>query len=333
MSVRLGLLSLPLFLLACSARNLDDYDSSGGSAGGGAAPGGGAAGLGGGGTGNTGGAAGGGGSGNAGGGGGTTGGGGSGGTTGGGGSGNTGGASGGTTGGGGAGATGGSGGATGGSGGATGGSGGATGGSGGATGGSGGATGGSGGATGGSGGTGGTTPVCGNSKLEAGEQCDDGNKNAGDGCNPTCQVVCTEKASTAVPYTVNGRVHCYWRVGSSNSFADSSMKCQSSGAHLATILTSGENAFVLGLCPTADPRCWIGGTDGQTKSSATEAPYSWITGETMSYLNWASGQPDHAPCGTGCYQHRVAIKSTDGKWEDRSEDDSEDAICEWEPKP
>ncbi|MBK8997602.1 MAG: hypothetical protein IPM35_17880 [Myxococcales bacterium] len=330
MSVRLGLLSLPLLVLACSARNLDDYESgSGGSAGGGAAPGGGAAGIGGGGTGNTGntgGAAGGGGSGNAGGGGGTTGGGGSGGTTGGGGSGNTGGASGGTTGGGGAGATGGSGGATGGGGGATGGSGGATGGS-------GGATGGSGGATGGSGGTGGTTPVCGNSKLEAGEQCDDGNKNAGDGCSPTCQVVCSEKYSTAVPYTVSGRVHCYWRVGSSNNFADSSLKCQSSGAHLATILTGGENAFVLGLCPTADPRCWIGGTDGQVKSSATEAPYNWITGETMSYLNWASGQPDHAACGTGCYQHRVAIKSTDGKWEDRSEDDSEDAICEWEPKP
>ncbi|MCX5739520.1 MAG: myxococcus cysteine-rich repeat containing protein, partial [Proteobacteria bacterium] len=31
-------------------------------------------------------------------------------------------------------------------------------------------------------------PVCGNAVLDAGEQCDDGNKTAGDGCNATCQV-------------------------------------------------------------------------------------------------------------------------------------------------
>lgn len=30
-------------------------------------------------------------------------------------------------------------------------------------------------------------PVCGNNKLEQGEQCDDGNKESGDGCSSTCQ--------------------------------------------------------------------------------------------------------------------------------------------------
>ena len=207
-----------------------------------------------------------------------------------------------------------------------------TGGSGGTTGGGGGTTGGSGGATGGSGGTGGT-PVCGNNKLEAGEECDDGGKVNNDGCDSNCHVVCTDKNASAVPYTVNGRVHCYWRVGSSNSFNDSNIKCQNAGAHLATILTAGENALVLSLCPTTDPRYWIGGSDGQPKSSSTQAQYGWITGEPNPYVNWASLQPDWAACGTGCYQHRVAIRSVDGKWEDRSESDSEDAICEWEPKP
>jgi cysteine-rich repeat protein len=31
-------------------------------------------------------------------------------------------------------------------------------------------------------------PVCGNSMVEAGESCDDGNATAGDGCSDTCQV-------------------------------------------------------------------------------------------------------------------------------------------------
>ena len=31
-------------------------------------------------------------------------------------------------------------------------------------------------------------PRCGNGVIEAGEQCDDGNTNAGDGCSPTCQL-------------------------------------------------------------------------------------------------------------------------------------------------
>jgi cysteine-rich repeat protein len=34
---------------------------------------------------------------------------------------------------------------------------------------------------------GGTPPVCGNSVVEQGEQCDDGNTNPGDGCSATCQ--------------------------------------------------------------------------------------------------------------------------------------------------
>jgi cysteine-rich repeat protein len=39
---------------------------------------------------------------------------------------------------------------------------------------------------GGSGGTGGAAPVCGDGMVEMGEDCDDGNTAAGDGCSPTC---------------------------------------------------------------------------------------------------------------------------------------------------
>jgi len=37
-------------------------------------------------------------------------------------------------------------------------------------------------------------PTCGNGKVEAGEECDDGNKAGGDGCGATCR---TENQSPA----------------------------------------------------------------------------------------------------------------------------------------
>jgi sulfatase modifying factor 1 len=52
------------------------------------------------------------------------------------------------------------------------------------------------GAGGGSAGTGGANKLCGNGVIDSGETCDDGNKNAGDGCSPSCMLedpffVCT----------------------------------------------------------------------------------------------------------------------------------------------
>lgn len=177
--------------------------------------------------------------------------------------------------------------------------------------------------------------VCGDGVLDTGEQCDDGNTTGGDGCSSTCQVVCTDKKSTAVPYTntPSNRVHCYWRVGSTNSWQDTAGKCTSSGGHLVSITSSGENAFVQGLTPNGASYIWIGGTDGLAASSSTHGTYAWVNSEPMSYANWASGEPSWSPCGTGCYEHRVALKKSDGKWEDRDASDSADGICEWEPKP
>src|SRR5690349_14355173 len=33
---------------------------------------------------------------------------------------------------------------------------------------------------------------CGNARVDPGEDCDDGNKSAGDGCSPICQAECFE---------------------------------------------------------------------------------------------------------------------------------------------
>ena len=36
------------------------------------------------------------------------------------------------------------------------------------------------------------TEVCGNNKIEGNEQCDDGNKNNGDGCSSLCMIETTK---------------------------------------------------------------------------------------------------------------------------------------------
>lgn len=51
-----------------------------------------------------------------------------------------------------------------------------------------------------------TTPVCGNSAVETGEQCDDGNTTAGDGCDASCQT--ETPASTCGNGTVEGTEVC-----------------------------------------------------------------------------------------------------------------------------
>src|SRR5262249_19707193 len=41
--------------------------------------------------------------------------------------------------------------------------------------------------------------ACGNGRLDAGEQCDDGNHAPGDGCNPICQIECSWICGTCGP--------------------------------------------------------------------------------------------------------------------------------------
>jgi len=209
-----------------------------------------------------------------------------------------------------------------------------TGGTGGTTGGTGGTTGGTGGTTGGTGGTG-TTPVCGNSQLETGEQCDDGNKTGGDGCDANCQVVCTDVTGSAVAHTSGGRVHCYWAIVGSNSWTDSQDKCQNAygkKGHLVSITSSSENSFVASTY-AASSSIWIGGTDGQATSSTTQGTYAWVNGEAIStYKNYDTSEPNWASCGAGCVEHRL-IMNSGGKWADVGAAESYVGVCEWEPAP
>jgi cysteine-rich repeat protein len=171
--------------------------------------------------------------------------------------------------------------------------------------------------------------VCGDGKIEAGEECDDGNTTSGDGCSATCVMECAGGQIDPASH------HCYWLHSGSDaaSWSDGRSRCQSEGGHLVTINSAEENAFVRS---TTGDVLWIGATDGHSESDKTPGTYHWITGEPWTFLNWAYGEPNaegHS-CGflgfSTCYEHCASLDAN-GFWNDLLCDDTQSFACEREP--
>ena len=84
---------------------------------------------------------------------------------------------------------------------------------------------------------------------------------------------------------VNGH-HTYEQISGSFSWTAAKADAESRGGYLATITSATELASVYAVV-SGNP--WLGGTD-----SEQEGTWKWVTGETWSYANWGSGQPDNA---------------------------------------
>lgn len=78
--------------------------------------------------------------------------------------------------------------------------------------------------------------------------------------------------------------HCYFPLDQSQSWNVSRDQCLDRGAMLVVIGSAQEQAFVSGLVGSSAR--WI----GLAKFGAPE--FSWVTGETLSYLNWDTGAPN-----------------------------------------
>lgn len=64
--------------------------------------------------------------------------------------------------------------------------------------------------------------------------------------------------------------------------------CQASGGHLVTITSATENDTVLSISNrSSEGHQWIGFND-----IALEGTWVWVTGETVTYTNWQSGEPN-----------------------------------------
>jgi hypothetical protein len=99
------------------------------------------------------------------------------------------------------------------------------------------------------------------------------------------------------------------------------------GAHLATLTSSAENAWVTNLFRTSAPgqeQAFVGGFQDRTARDYSEPAggWRWITGEPMTFTAWTSGNPSNvpfAPCGCEDFMTVVSIASSNDVWNDVSD--------------
>lgn len=178
-------------------------------------------------------------------------------------------------------------------------------------------------------------PVCGNGIIEAGEECDASSASDHDGCNAQCRVACAEHGTDVLASSDH---HCYAGYGE-KEFAQARQDCESRGAHLATISSVAENELV---APLINESKYLGAFEDVPLTSEGSGEYHWITGEPLSFENWADGEPDQAesrcslygpgpaPSLMRCYEHCMAMV-TGGRWVDQRCDRVDGYVCEWEP--
>ena len=127
-----------------------------------------------------------------------------------------------------------------------------------------------------------------------------------------------ESIPSDIPSDAKGYNGHYYKVYTlSKSWKEAKAYCENLGGHLATITSADEQTFIKTF---STGRYWLGGTDEEK-----EGTWKWITGETWSYTNWASGEPNG-----GTSENYLAIWST--KWNDLKNQSSEQSgfICEWD---
>ena len=109
--------------------------------------------------------------------------------------------------------------------------------------------------------------------------------------------------------------HSYYRSTGTANWTTARSNCIAMGGHLVIVTSSGENSFLFNLWPSG----WIGLTD-----EVTEGTWKWVTGETFSYTNWNSGEPNNS--GNEDYIQFVGS----GKWNDLNNSSSLAYVIEFD---
>jgi len=108
------------------------------------------------------------------------------------------------------------------------------------------------------------------------------------------------------PTSSGGNGHYYEAVSvpAGISWTDAKAATEARGGYLATLTSAGENTFAFGL--VTDTKYWFVDTSSNSQgpylggyqtanSSAPNTGWNWVTGETWSYTNWETGEPNDAP--------------------------------------
>jgi hypothetical protein len=100
-----------------------------------------------------------------------------------------------------------------------------------------------------------------------------------------CQYCPQGAAISGYTYLGNYNGHDYYLSNSSNTWTNQNNAAMALGGHLAAIGSAGENTWVSNA---AVSYAWIGYND-----AATEGTFVWSNGETPSYSNWCTGEPNN----------------------------------------
>ncbi len=97
---------------------------------------------------------------------------------------------------------------------------------------------------------------CGDSIVQPGEECDDGNMANLDGCSTSCK---RDEPCNAITGSFTSGGHCYWIDMAGDTWVNAKGKCESKGGYLATINDAAEETAMENA---ANINVWIGGWEG-----------------------------------------------------------------------
>ena len=115
--------------------------------------------------------------------------------------------------------------------------------------------------------------------------------------------------------------HEYELITNYLTWAEAKEDCEVRGGHLVTISNFEENEFVSSFAAERNT-IWIGFTE-----EANEGSWQWITGEKITYINWAPREPNNY----GGIDEDYAEMGGSGRWFDNVNSDPNPYVCEWEP--
>jgi len=140
---------------------------------------------------------------------------------------------------------------------------------------------------------------------------------AASSASSAAQILCGGTSGADQTYRANG--HCYLLFKNSDkTWANAKTACAAySGSYLASLTSASETNTMTGLT-LLDTETWIGLND-----QTLEGTYVWDHGETYSYTNWVSGEPnDSGDCTF------LGAAST-YRWSDNSCAVAKDYLCEY----
>lgn len=100
--------------------------------------------------------------------------------------------------------------------------------------------------------------------------------------------------------------NCYKRAPTPSTWFDAKTNCQSEGGNLAVVTSMTLNTLIFDTFGGGDYRLWLGLND-----IANEGVFVWDSGDTSSFRNWDSTQPDSSGGNENCVQMWF-----EGKWND-----------------